>query len=271
MTLIPCKIFFRALLALGWGCALTAVVHAQTAGEIIAKARAYLGDEAALDAIRSVRYIGAIEAGQSAPEGDKPAPLTIDIIFQKPYQERITRTTATHIEVTALNNYDGWRRLQEVGNESNWRLTLLSKDQIKSLRANVFENLYFFKGIEERGGRVDVLGPASIDAGEAIKVAFIHEPRIVFNRYFDKATGRLLLTETSQGGRIREEGEMMVNGLRFPRRIILEYTARDEKGETIEREDVITFEKIILNEKFPAALFEVPALVPPASANSPAS
>ncbi|OHE83657.1 MAG: hypothetical protein A3G75_07510 [Verrucomicrobia bacterium RIFCSPLOWO2_12_FULL_64_8] len=246
---------FRTLLVLGGALALAGAARAQTAAEVIARARAYLGSEDALNAIRSIHYSGTRETSG----GDKAA---LEIIFQRPYQHRLTVTAPNLVDVTALNDYDGWRRLQDVANQSRWQLTLLSKEQIKSFRANVFENLHFYRDIEQRGGRVELVGPASVDGRDAIKVAFIHEPRIVFSRYFDRTTGRLLLTETEQGNRIREEGELIVNGVRFPQRVIVEGKVRNQEGAVVDRKDVIVFDKITVNETFPAGYFEVPQLSP---------
>jgi outer membrane lipoprotein-sorting protein len=251
-----------ALGALGLVAGMTATARAQTAGQVVAKARAYLGDDAALSAVKSVHFTGILETDQITPEGRKPVKVAVEIIFQKPYQQRITATSPTSIEITALDDYDGWQRVQDVTNESRWQFKLLDTDFTKRLRANTWENLNFFKGIEQRGGQVEVIGPATVDNSPAIKIAFIHEPGIVFYRSFDPTTGRLMLSETDQGGRIREEGEILVNGLRFPRKVITISKAVDEKGQPYDNTIVITFEKITLNESFPRSFFEVPALNP---------
>ena len=171
------------------GLAGATAVRAQTADQIIAKARAYLGGEAALDAVRSVHFVGTMETQEFTAAGPKPAKYAIEIIFQKPYQQRITKTSATIVETTGLDDLEAWVRIEDVTNQSRWRLSLLTPDMVRKLRANTWENLNFFKGIEQRGGRVEVLGPATIDGVATVKVAFIHEPGIVFNRYFDLASG----------------------------------------------------------------------------------
>jgi hypothetical protein len=243
--------------------AAVAAGRAQTAEQVIAKARAYLGSEAALNAIQSVHFVGTMETQEFTADGPKPAKYAIEIIFQKPYEQRIIKTSATIIETTGLDDFEAWQRIQDVTNRSRWRLTLLATELVKKLRANTWENLNFFKGIEQRGGRVEVRGPATVDGVAAIKVAFIHEPGIVFNRYFDQATGKLVLTETDQGGRIKEEGEIVVNGVRFPARVTTVTKVSDAKGQIVDNPVVITFDKITLNETFPGSYFTVPALSPP--------
>jgi hypothetical protein len=270
MSLINFPALARALGVAAGVFATAAAGGAQTADQIIAKARAYLGSEAALDAVRSVHFVGAMETQEFTADGPKPAKYAIEIIFQKPYQQRIIKTSPTIIETTGLDDLEGWQRIQDVTNQSRWRLTLLAPDLVKKLRANTWENLNFFKGIEQRGGRVEMRGPATIDGAATVKVAFIHEPGIVFNRYFDLASGKLVLTETEQGGRIKEEGEIMVNGVRFPLRVTTITKVADAKNQIVDNPVVITFDKITLNETFPDSYFAVPPLNPPEEAPAPA-
>jgi hypothetical protein len=260
----------RAVVALTGSFGPVAAAPAQTADLIIAKARAYLGDETALGAVKSVHFVGTMETRQRTPESAQPVKSAIEIIFQKPYQQRIIRTTLTTIQVTGLDDYDGWQRTQDVTNESRWQIALLEPVVIKKLRANTWENLNFFKGIEKLGGRVQVIGPATVDGTATSKVAFIHEPGIIFYRYFDAATGRLVLTETGQGDRIKEEDELMVDGLRFPRKVTSIGKAADAKGQIVDSEVVITFDKITLNETFPDSIFNVPTLNPHRQESPPA-
>lgn len=235
--------------------ALAGVAQAQTA--TINKARAFLGSEAALDAVKTVHYKGTVVSINPA-DPSKETKAAIDIVFQKPDQQRITITTDKTVDITGLNGYDGWQRVQEVLNPSKWTQQLAKPDQIKRLRANTWENVSFFRGIEKQGGRLEALGPVTIDGIACQKVAFVYAPNLVFIRYFDEATGKLVLTETETGNTIREEGEQTVNGIRFPRKIINK--AKTAAG----KESVITinFDEIKLNETFPASTFNVPSFEP---------
>ena len=95
-------------------------------------------------------------------------------------------------------------------------------------------------------------GDVTVDGVACAKLSFIHSERIVFHRYFDKATGRLVKTETSNGSEIREEGEMTVSGIRFPKKII----NKAATGQVT----TITFDTVVLNEGIPSAQFAVPSL-----------
>jgi hypothetical protein len=237
--------------------ALLVVIARADAAKTIAKARAAVGSESVLNALQSVHYTGTLETTSTDAAGiEKPVKVAIEIIFQRPYRQRIIATSAEKIEITALNDYEGWQREQDPGDTALWRMTLLSKDQIKRLRANTWENLAFFRGIDRRGGRVDDLGTVQQDGQACTKLAFIHADDIIFYRYFDQASGRLLLTETENGIRIREEGDLMAGGLRFPRKMITSNRVDGAKDRVIS----ITFDKVTVNETFADSLFEIPAM-----------
>jgi outer membrane lipoprotein-sorting protein len=258
MTKVPKLI--RLIVLLGGAAGFLAAASAQTAEQIIAKARAYLGDEAALNAVQSIHLRGTVESSQTTAQGPKQQKFGVEILFQKPYQQRIVTTAPDLIDTTALNDYDGWHRRQTGGTPGRDQLDLLNPAQIKRLRANTWENLNFFKGIQQRGGRAEVIGPAPVGDQPALKVAFTHDTGIVFYRYFDPQTGRLLLTETDQGEHIREEGEIMVNGVRFAQKVIQTSKGRDAKGQPVEQTMIITYDKITCNEPFTDSDFELPIL-----------
>jgi hypothetical protein len=244
--------------------ALFAVVLATRASAdpdaVIAKARAYLGPDATLEAITSIHYVGTLAGEETVKDKDgkestRPFKGTIDLIFQKPYYQRVTLVSYKGIETTGLDDYEAWRRLADANDSTRWKLMLLDQDQVKSQRANTWENLAFYRGIERRGGQVEDLGPATIDGHTCEKLAFVHEPGLTFFRYFDATTGQLILTETGNGNLTREEGEMMVNGVRFPKSLV-----NITKDPATGRESTIsiTLDKITLNENFPDSLFAVP-------------
>ena len=227
-------------------------LHAEL--EIIAKARAYLGSEAALNGVKCVHYTGTIAMPNPADPA-KPASLAIDIIFQAPFRQRTVRTADSLIDTIALDTYDGWHRAQDPKDPARVRLQLLSTDQVKRQRAIVQENLTFFRGLEREGGKVLDLGVTALDGVPCRKIAFIHAPDIIFFRYFDEASGRLIMSETENGSTLREQGEIRVNGIRFPKRIINSSKTSDGKEQTV----TITFDSITLNESLPDSTFAIPS------------
>jgi len=217
----------------------------------ITKARRYVGPEAVLEQVRSVHFVGTLTT-------DSNQKVLIEIIFQKPYRQRIVTTSADKTEITALDDYEGWQRIEDLKDRGRWRMKLLTKEQVTRLRANTWENLAFFRGLESRGGRVEALGDVILEGRSAHKLRFIHSTGSVFTRYFDADSGKLVLTETEQGGRIREEGEILVEGLRFPQKIVT--TTMGEGGR--ERSVTILFDRVTVNEDFAATEFAVPVMNP---------
>ncbi len=232
---------------------------------IIAKARAYLGTEAALDGITSVHLVGQITA-EDPKDATKSISAAIDIIFQKPMQECITtRSSATFVR-TALNGTEAWHEVQSLrGAEQNaidpsrpWNLTLLSLTQVKVLRVDTLENLWAYRGAIIAGGEIKDEGAVMQDAIACEKVALVYSPTIIYHRYFEQDTGRVVYSETEGGPRIREQGEIMAGGIRFPKTIVIVEKNAAGKDST----KTYTFDKVTLNETFPISLFAVPELPP---------
>lgn len=243
------------------GCLLLALAGlvALTAGaaepDIIAKARAHLGGDAALDRVTSLHYVGKL----TLEEGGKPSetgPVNVEIIFQKPSRQRSVIAAAKRVETTVLDGFDGWAKVHDPADATRWSMSLMEADQIRSLRANVTENLSFFRNRDGRQCTVEDQGAAVIDGVACRKVAFIYSPQVAFIRYFDVATGRLVLTETAQGETIREQGEITVDGIKFPRTLVTTLRRPDGTDQRV----TIEFEKVTVNEAFADSLFAMPSL-----------
>lgn len=217
---------------------------------IIAKARAHLGSETALNSVKSLHFVGQLA---SADPADKNV-VSIEIFFQAPYRQRVVSKEGKGVQITALDNYDAWLRVEIAGNPPRWNLTQSDKEQIKRLRASTWQNLAFYRGIEREGGKLLDQGDATIDGVACRKLAFIHAPNIIFYRYIEKATGRLVLSETESGATIREQGEIMAEGIRFPKTIINTVKLANGGSQVI----TITFSKITVNETFDDSLFANP-------------
>jgi hypothetical protein len=234
-----------------------ALVSAAPAAEpaIIAKARALVGTESALEAVKSIHYTGTLVVVDGG-DGTAQPPVAMDLFFHKPYQQRVEATSPKRIEVTALDGYDGWQRLQDPADPTKWQQSLLGSEQIKRLRANTWENLSFFRGLDQIGGRIEDQGPVTFEGVACQKIAFIHAPAIIFYRYFELATGRLVYSETENGSGIREQGEVRVNGVRFPK--TMTNSTKLPNGQT--RTYTVTFDKITVNEPSLPSRFAVPPL-----------
>jgi ABC-type Na+ efflux pump permease subunit len=124
---------------------------------IIAKARAQLGTEAALEAVRSVQYKGTVVA-IDPKDPTKQSKSSIEIIAQKPDQQRVLAQSEKAVETTVIDGYEGWQRTQEINNPKARRFVVFKPDAVKRLRAQAWENLSFFRGSERFGARVEEQG-----------------------------------------------------------------------------------------------------------------
>jgi len=225
--------------------------------QVISLARSFLGTESSLNAIKAVRYAGTLVSSTTTPEGEPiESTARIEIIFAGPYYQRITITSGDRIETTALDDFEAWQRVQNPENADQWRLTLLDTAQIRRLRANTWENLSFFKGLDSRGGDVEDLGRITVDGSRLHKLSFDHGYGIVFYRYFDPVTGRLVYSETDTGARIEEAGENYIKGVRFPDQVVTTTTRPDG---TVQRVQV-NFDEVEVNPTIDRRLFRVPSI-----------
>jgi hypothetical protein len=164
--------------------------------------------------------------------------------------------TAKVTDITVLDGYDAWERLVVNADPSQFRMKWLSANDIKSLRANTWENLHFFRGLEG-GDTVEDQGPSTVDGVTCERVDFVHGPGIVFERFFDRDTGKLVLSVRS-GESIRESGEIVVDGVRFPKTIVS--TAKTASGKDLAT--TVTFDSVVLNEAIKGDAFAVPNPIP---------
>jgi hypothetical protein len=227
---------------------------------VIALVRSRLGTEAVLNELKTIHYRGKYEKSDGAPTGRLAG--NFESFFQKPFQQRLALSfTSGREEITALDGLESWMRIKEGADQ---RLTLFPKEQTKALRIVTWQTLDFFRGIERVGGTAEFLGEENADGVACWKVAFRHETNLTYTYFFDKATGRMVVAKISRRqapytvveGEMREEGELIVDGIRFPRKTISTFKEPSGQTTTIIQEN----EKITVGETFPAALFAVPSI-----------
>ena len=231
---------------------------------IIAKARAYLGSEDALNGVKSIYLDGKFMAvdSPSTPANNQHG-AAVEIIFQKPYMHRLVvtgeaeggRPESPGAKIIVLDGYDAWQREANPNDPTTPVVNLLAHGQILSAARRCLGESRPSPGIgSSEGGSVQDLGPATIDGVACEKVAFIHTPTIVYYRYFDLATGRLVFTETKEGLKIREEGEIDAAGIKFPQKIIT--TQKLPTGG--QRVVTLSIEHVTVNNVYSESMFAVP-------------
>jgi hypothetical protein len=155
-----------------------------------------------------------------------------------------------------LNCYEAWNRETLLKN-GQWKETLLGPDNVRRMRADVWQNLYYYRGVERVRGHVEDRGPATALGVACEQIVFSYDGVPPYTRFFDRATGRLVMSSADSSSTV-EEGEVMAGGIRFPHGMTMTQTTAD--GQTIKQE--IVFDKIVVNETFPADLFDMPLATP---------
>ncbi|HEY1792434.1 MAG TPA: hypothetical protein VGG34_05915 [Opitutaceae bacterium] len=249
---------------------LAAVVLALTGGRLVAEpavlslARAYLGPESTIDAIRNIHYVGTLERSDPAHPDGPPISESLDMILAKPMQQKLVEHGAKFTLTTVLDDMDGWELAVDNANAKSRTLIWMKPADILTLQANTLENLYYYHMPRGRGTAVDK-GPATVDGVTCERIDIEHGDGIVFERYFDRDTGRLVLTKVGPE-EIRESGEIMVEGLRFPSEITTKAAAANGKVAVAKAK----FTRISINEALPRDTFAVPDMLPPSDLAAPA-
>ena len=158
----------------------------EVANQWVAKARAYLGSNAALDAVHSLRFQGSFAGTEQVPDPsdskkviEQPVKVSIDIIFQQPMQQRQVIRSDRVERVTALDGYDAWEQVVDLSGKNKTRMTLLDAMSIKRLRATTVENLSFYSDRLASMRQVRFLGEETVDGVICGKLSFTHASGIV--------------------------------------------------------------------------------------------
>lgn len=218
-------------------------LSAKTADEIIAQARSFVGSEEALDAIQALRFVGVLDpADPDAPE------MGIDLLIEKPAKQRLVVTGADGTTTSIVGSSQGYilQNNFETGQES---FQVMPFQQIRSLRANTVENLYFFDPPQRFQVRTKYMGDEEIDGRLSHVLKFSHRGGLAYVRYFDVETGELIATEADTGFMNMEVGQQEVDGLKFS-----ESVEAYLDGELVH---TIRFSEIEVNPEIPEGAFSV--------------
>jgi hypothetical protein len=212
---------------------------------ILEKARGFISDEATLNQVDSLRFKGTI----TEPGGEKG---TIVISLQRPYKllQFLERDNGI-VEEFGLNDYEGWLKKYKVDKPDHYALMPVDVIRLKRLRANTYEGLNFFSTKTSFSRKIEYVGKQDLDGkwAEVVKVLY---GSAQFIRYFDELTGELLLSEIESGERIQEQGELLVDGIRFPKYLLT------FQGDV--QVSHLEFHSIEVNPVFDDSLFTLPPL-----------
>ncbi len=228
------------------GSALGADSDEEIIKETIEKARAYLGDSNKLDSITSIHYKGSLLYSS----GDLG---TIEMVYQKPMKQRMVAVIGDRKEVSVLNKSEGWTTFERVVDSVPLSMEIFDPIRILIMQASVREAFGFFKKPNVRNGEITYEGKETVKGRECVVLTYHHGDGIAYRRFFDSETGRVLRTLDSKGVEYVEEGEIMVEGVRFPKKMVSTFSTAIG-SQTME----FAYTTIQLNKDLPESDFIMP-------------
>lgn len=224
--------------------------HPMDAQETIQRARRHLGTETALQRVQSLRFTGHVETEFHGVHA------TIEIVFLKPSSSWLRIETEDTIEITANDRFEGFvhttdRRTGQV------KVKVLPGPVVARLAHSAWERLHFFDAPHSRFGRAEYHGLVRFGTRMCDKVVFRYPGEIWSARYFDKDSGRLVMTTTDTGMQYIQGDEIDVGGIRFPAKL------KVSDGNSERR--LIRFHQIVVNCEVDPAIFSFPCSLSSAS------
>lgn len=223
---------------------MVSAVSAESASAVVERARAALGSESALEGVRSIKYEGRILSAEGVEEG------RIRLYFQRPLDQRIEIEADGVLDLTVVNDLEGFVMKRELESGA-WQRMVLPAEDVRRLHSNSVENLNFFRGPARLRGKTEYGGKVEKHGKMTDRVLFIYPNGVEFERFFD-ASGNLVATVVGDGGlELREKGKLEAGGIQFPRRV-----ETYEGGELMR---IVEFDTIEVNEPLDPALFSFPS------------
>ncbi len=214
--------------------------------QTIERARAYLGDSNKLNSITSIHYKGSLLYSS----GDLG---TIEMVYQKPMKQRMVAVIGDRKEVSVLNNSEGWTTFERVVDSVPLSMEIFDPIRILIMQASVREAFGFFRKPNVRNGEITYEGKETVKGHECVVLTYHHGDGIAFRRFIDAETGQVRRTLDSKGVEYIEEGEIMVEGVRFPKKMVSTFSTAIG-SQTME----FAYTSIEINKNLPESDFIMP-------------
>lgn len=209
-------------------------------------ARSYIGPDEKLDAIESIHYKGSLLYSS----GDLG---TIEMVYQKPMRHRMVAVIGGRREISVLDGSEGWTTFERVVDSVPLNMEIFDPIRILIMQASVREAFNFFRKPNTRNGEITYEGKETVKGRECVVLTYYHGDGIAYQRYIDAETGQVHKTLDSKGVEYLEEGEIMVEGLRFPKKMVSTFSTAIG-SQSME----FAYSSITLNKKLPESDFVMP-------------
>ncbi len=217
-----------------------------SAGEIVARARALLGEESALEDLVTLQITGRILP--AAPEMPEAQVL---LTARRPLSQRLEVRIDDIVETTILNGRRSCMIRANASLDDSHQMRPLSPREAERLRLSTV-NLFSFYRPDARGGE-------SLDYGGIVLHRGVRCHRLLYTcpdgssttRYFAVSDNRLVSVRNCRGIETVESGGKSAGGIRFPEKI-----ESFQDGRLLH---TFLLDQIRVNKPLRAGIFTVPA------------
>lgn len=225
---------------------LAASLNAQvvTANEVIDRARATVGTEAALDGLVTLQLVGSLE-----PTDPEMPSATLLIIGRKPASQRLEIKVDDIVETTLLNGNKGCIIRSNLNAGASQMRDLVGPERERVLYSTrQFFN--FYRPDFKNGEKVRLEGIENHRGQRAYKLVYQYPEGLQTIRYFSVEDDTLVATITENGVESIGIGSQSAEGIKFPKEI--EYYEGERKLHTI------LLHEVKVNKPLTAGIFEIP-------------
>ncbi|MBD5782531.1 hypothetical protein IEN85_23735 [Pelagicoccus sp. NFK12] len=214
--------------------------------ETVALGREYMGGDAKLNAIQSVRFEGVLvqPGGMSG---------TVESVMKKPGYYQFISSIGGIRETSTLAPTGAWRKLENFREPGAYTLSFYDVEELRNLEATISDSLGFLKAPKTRNGRIEFVGKGKVRGKQAVILNYVYSDGIWFRRYFNPETGRVMFMQSSKGMVFTYEGDIEVDGVRFPKKVLVTYVS--QYGESTME---ISYSKAEVNLEVDLQRFRVP-------------
>ena len=209
-------------------------------------ARSYIGPDEKLDALESIHYKGSLLYSS----GDLG---TIEMVYQKPMRHRMVAVIGERREVSVLDGSEGWTTFERVVDSVPLSMEIFDPIRILIMQSSVREAFSFFRKPDTRNGDITYEGKEIVNGRECVILTYHHGDGIAYQRFIDAESGQVHRTLDSKGVEYLEEGELIVDGLRFPKKMVSTFSTAIG-SQSME----FAYSSIDLNKKLPESDFVMP-------------
>jgi hypothetical protein len=233
------------LVATMLGCSLPAWGNPSvSAGDIIDRARATVGTEAALNRLVTLQIIGVLEP--AAPEIPS---ATLLIIARKPCSQRLELRVDDLVETTILNGGRGCIVRSNLNAEASQMRELVGVE-LERMIYSTRQHFNFYRPDFKNGERVRLEGIENFRGQRSYKLIYEYPDGQETIRYFSVVDDTLVATITENGVASIGKGAQIIEGIRYPEAI--DYYEGDRKLHTI------VLREVKVNQPLPAGVFDIP-------------